>query len=105
MDYGVPTVERGSMMPVEHAAARIEQIRISTGHTGLCFRCRHGFVTQRQTEMEPRVMCQQIQQRMPPDIHVCSRFQASGQLTIFELIQMCDPMDILTKQRAGFKAE
>lgn len=91
------------MGDVERAASNIDQIRIATGHSGLCFRCRHGFVTQRARDLEPAVLCGQIGKPMPPDISACSRFLASGQLTIFELIQMCDPMDILSKQRAGFK--
>lgn len=94
-----------SMSDVEYAASKIDQVRIATGHRGLCFRCRHGFVTQRSRDLEPQVICTSIGKPMPPDISSCSRFLASGQLTIFELIQMCDPTDILSKQRVGFKPE
>lgn len=104
MDIPVPPGNQNNF-GVEFAAAKIDQIRVSTGQTGLCFRCRHGLFTRRASEQDARVMCSQIGQRMPPDIAVCSRFQAAGQLTIFELINLCDPMDVLSKQRAGFKVE
>lgn len=90
---------------VEYAAAKIDQIRVATGHTGLCFRCRHGFVVRREHDFDARIVCQQLNQRMPPDVAACSRFVNSSQLTIFELIQLCDPTDILSKQKAGFKQE
>ena len=90
---------------VEFAAAKIDQIRVATGHTGLCFRCRHGFVVRRERDFDARIVCQQLNQRMPPDVAACSRFINSSQLTIFELIQLCDPHDILSKKKAGFKQE
>lgn len=103
--FATPSGGHDSVGEVQRAAAKIDQIRISTGHHGLCFRCRYAFVTKRANDLEAKVLCTQIGKSMPPDIAACSRVLANGQLTVFELIQMCDPMDVLSKQRPGFRPD
>lgn len=92
---------------IEYKAEQLESAnrRVAPSKGGLCFRCRSGFVTRRERDIEYKIMCMQVMSRMPDDIAECSKFQSSGELSIWELAQIADVVDVVSKKSVGFNHE
>lgn len=101
---GCPAVPSSVNSNVEFRANQIDRFHVlRSSHGGLCFRCRSGMVTRRARDFDPRILCLSINQKMPPDIAECTRFQSSGELTIWELVQIAEVIDVKSSKRVGFE--
>ena len=90
---------------LDDRAKAIERVNI----TGLCGRCTHAHIWRTARMNEPVVICQSMDaayDRVPTDIIECNKFSQIGQLSIYELINLCCDID-LTKstKKVGFHGD
>ena len=77
--------------------------------TGICSRCTHAHIWRTARMNEPVVVCQTMYgepSRVPTDIRECNKFSQVGQLSIYELINLCCDIDLSKgTKKVGFHGD
>lgn len=69
---------------------------------GLCGRCQHAQIVRARRQNEPTITCDMLHdQRMPPDIEECNKFEGEGTLSIWNLAKLAKVID----DREGYKGD
>jgi len=100
---------------IEDAASKVDAggRRLSTfnleGEGGKCFSCERAWIYRTARRNDPVVMCRAAFNDpllMPHDITECSVYSKRGEVDIFELIKMHNPIDLSKSDKVmGFKRE
>lgn len=100
---------------IEDAVSKINAVerRLSTfnleGVGGKCFSCERAWIYRTARRNDPVVMCRATYSDpllMPHDITECSAYSKRGEVDIFELIKMHNPVDLSKPDKVmGFKRE
>ena len=87
----------------EKIEEQVERLHAPKGMS-LCFRCTHSHIYRRKAEFNVVIRCHQLSDcaEVADDITQCNRFKQSGQITIWELMQIAQPILIDGKDSAGF---
>lgn len=87
----------------EAIESQVERLNAPKG-TSLCFRCTHSHIYRRKVSFTPVIRCHELEgcDEVADDIEECNRFKQTGKLTIWELMQIAQPILIDGKDSAGF---
>ncbi len=89
----------------EAIESQVERLNAPKG-TSLCFRCTHSHIYRRKEDFNVVIRCNELtdyaHSQMANDIEECNRFNQSGKLSIWDLMQIAQPIMIDGKDSAGF---
>jgi len=85
----------------ETIEAQVERINAPKG-LSLCFRCTRSHIYRRKADFNVVIRCQQLGHQVADDIEERNQFKQSGQIGIWELMQIAQPILIDGKDSAGF---